>query len=107
VGAQTPIKDERIIVDDNASGLNFSAGWRKDKDKFNVGGSAAISGFTLSNSTHDTETVGSSFSYKFSGKNVTFLKISLLSHTKCRNGHRNLRPIRFLVSEPALPLIQH
>jgi len=70
VGAQTPIKDERIVVDDNASGLNFSAGWRKDRDKFNIGGSTPISGFTLSNSTHDTETVGSSFSYKFSGKNA-------------------------------------
>jgi hypothetical protein len=77
VGTQTPIKEERIVVDDNASGLNFSAGWRKDRDKFNLGGSVPISGFTLSNSTHDTETVGNSFSYKFSGKGAGFLKLSL------------------------------
>lgn len=68
LGPQTPIAGERIVVDDSDSGIKFSAGWRSDRDKFNVGGSVPISGFTLGNSTHDTETVGSAFTYKFSGK---------------------------------------
>ena len=76
VGMQTPIGGERIVVDNNDSGLNYSSGWRKDFDEFNMEGSAPVSGFPLGNSTYDTNTIGSSFSYQFSGKLAkTFLNI--------------------------------
>ncbi len=63
-----------MIVDNDDSlqngGIKFStergSTWRNNRNKFNLAGFG--NGFAYGNSTHDSSYVGSSFTFRFSGK---------------------------------------
>ncbi|KDR78324.1 hypothetical protein GALMADRAFT_245443 [Galerina marginata CBS 339.88] len=83
VGDSTPLASEHVIVDNDDPAMVFDGRWRRSQDLFNSG--PQPDGFPYHNTTHQTTYIGSSFTYRFSGRSAaiygifTWSNIGLLS----------------------------
>ncbi|KAH9476879.1 hypothetical protein JR316_0010795 [Psilocybe cubensis] len=77
VGPSTPLTNEHIIVDNDDPGVTFNGTWSRSHSMFNSG--PQPDGFPYHNTTHQSSTVGSSFTYRFSGQDTRSLPVYLRS----------------------------
>ncbi|KAJ3501790.1 hypothetical protein NLJ89_g9183 [Agrocybe chaxingu] len=90
VGPDTPLVGQPVIADNDDTGFSFDGTWQRNLAGFNSGPNA--DGFAFHNSTHDTWSVGSSFTYRFTGKSAavygifTWANLGLLSLTFTLDG---------------------
>ncbi|CAA7262076.1 unnamed protein product [Cyclocybe aegerita] len=90
VGPDTPLVGQPVIADNDDSGFTFNGTWQRNLAGFNSGPNA--DGFAFHNSTHDTWSVGSGFTYRFTGKSAavygifTWANLGLLSLTFTLDG---------------------
>lgn len=66
----TPLSGQTLLVDDTYSGITYHGSWQVSKGAKYDGGSI-LPGYTFQNTTTRTSTTGDSFSFKYSGSNLT------------------------------------
>jgi len=68
VGKNTPLAGQTVIVDNDDPGFRYDNKWQRNQAQFNSG--PYPDGLPFGNTTHQTTYVGSSFTYRFSGKSL-------------------------------------
>ncbi|KAG6873464.1 hypothetical protein C0995_015167 [Termitomyces sp. Mi166 len=67
-GQDTPLENQRLIVDDGDIALiNYAGNWNRNDARFVIKFKRDIEGYHYGNATHDTSTSGSSATVTFSG----------------------------------------
>lgn len=79
-GPDTPLSGRTLIVDDGHPSIKYEGkGWKEEGGRYRQGGGVGFVPFQ--NSTHNTETVGDSFTFTFSGESSP-LDILTVNHNR-------------------------